>query len=101
MGHLVISHLERSPITMASDRENLLSRLEEEHEKIEEAMEDLMIFPSKKIFQRSLKIIQSLFTVEGAVMKQCYLTEEEYGSQIQDQERIMAMARKALEGSPS
>mmetsp|Transcript_46048 Transcript_46048/g.139767 ORF Transcript_46048/g.139767 Transcript_46048/m.139767 type:complete len:94 (-) Transcript_46048:662-943(-) len=75
-----------------------VSRIEEEHEAIDEVMEDLLIFPSEDILRRALKIIESHFASEETFMKQCKFGEEDLDSQIEDQQRILSMARTALKG---
>eukprot|EP00586_Coscinodiscus_wailesii_P015805 CAMPEP_0172500836 /NCGR_PEP_ID=MMETSP1066-20121228/143681_1 /TAXON_ID=671091 /ORGANISM="Coscinodiscus wailesii, Strain CCMP2513" /LENGTH=98 /DNA_ID=CAMNT_0013275307 /DNA_START=54 /DNA_END=350 /DNA_ORIENTATION=+ len=75
-----------------------MSRLEDEHDEIDEAMEDLLIFPSEVIFRRSLKLIEAHFTNEDAVMKECGFGpgNDYYDLQMSDQRRILDMATTAL-----
>uniref|UniRef100_A0A7S2A794 Hemerythrin-like domain-containing protein n=1 Tax=Trieres chinensis TaxID=1514140 RepID=A0A7S2A794_TRICV len=86
------------PEMAETDRAEAIARLENEHDDIEEAMDDLLIFPSGEVFRRSLKLVESHFANEKAVMKEHGFEAKYRDYQMEDQQRILHMARIASEG---
>ena len=78
-----------------------ISLLQDEQEEIEEAMDDLLIFPSQSILRRSLQRIQVHFANEERAMRLCGFSDESYRAQMNDQKRIVGMARSALVAQPA
>ena len=78
----------------------VISQLQEEQEEIAEAMDDLLIFPSRNILRRSLHRLEVHFANEERAMRLCGFSDESYQSQMQDQQRIVGLARSALMAPP-
>lgn len=79
----------------------VLSQLQDEQEDMAEAMDDLLIFPSQSVLRRLLQRIEAHFLNEQRAMRLCGFSDESYQSQMQDQQRIVGMARLALMAQPA
>lgn len=85
---------------MESD-EVTMHTLEEEFEDVEESLDDLLIFPSVNALRRSLTLIKSYFAHEHILMKQCKFSQDDYTSQIAEQEQILSIVGKDMNGQKS
>ena len=68
--------------------------IETEHELIEDAFEDLLIFPNKSTLQRCIQLIESHFNHEQTFLQQCASKE----SQVEHQQQILDAMRGEMDG---
>ena len=79
----------------------VISQLQDEQEDMAEAMDDLLIFPSQNLLRRLLQRIETHFVIEERAMRLCGFSDESYQAQLQNQQRIVGMARSALMAKPA
>ena len=70
--------------------------MEEKRDEIEESLEDLLIFPTRKGLRRSLDMITSYFDMEVQSMEDIAVPESKRQSILNDQNNIVNMAKKEL-----
>ncbi len=73
--------------------------LEEARENVEESLDDLLIFPTKKGLRRSMKKIIEYFTSELEVIKGMEVSEKHSQSTFEEQENIVNIAKRELNKS--
>lgn len=70
--------------------------IDEKHEEIEDSLEDLQIFPTRKGLRRSFAMIKAYFVFEETIMRQIGFRDEDYQSTMEDQRHILNNAVKDL-----
>ena len=70
--------------------------IDEKHEEIEDSLEDLQIFPTRKGLRRSFAMIKAYFVFEETIMRQIGFRDEDYQSMMEDQQHILNDAVKEL-----
>ena len=73
-----------------------IDSLQEEHEQIEELLEELIIFPTQKGLRRLLKKIETHFLHEEKIMEHFGFSQHAYRTQADDQKRIINKVQNEL-----
>lgn len=70
--------------------------MDEKYEDIEESLENLLIFPTRKGLRRSFEMIEAYFIIEVEIMQQLGISEQKHQSILEDQEIIVNIAKDEL-----
>ena len=71
-----------------------VDRIEEEQEEIDDALEDLLIFPTQNVLRRLVQRLENHFAHEEAFLKQWNVPSRDSDAQVQGQQRIMNLASR-------
>lgn len=72
---------------------------DDNREEIEESLEDLLIFPTREGLRRSIRMIESYFSLEVQLAKDKGVKEQQYDTIVEEQRRIVKIATDALDRS--
>ena len=73
--------------------------MDDNREEIEESLEDLLIFPTREGLRRSIRMIESYFSLEVQLAKDKEVKEQQYETIVEEQRRIVKIATDALDRS--
>ena len=73
--------------------------MDDHREEIEESLENLLIFPTREGLRRSIRMIESYFSLEMQLTKDKGVKEHQYNTIVEEQQRIVKIATDALDRS--
>ena len=73
--------------------------IEERYDEIEESLDDLLIFPTRKGLRRSIEMMKALFVLEIETMKQLEIPAQISQSIMEEQQAILDAAKKELDNN--
>jgi 5'-deoxynucleotidase YfbR-like HD superfamily hydrolase len=74
-------------------------KMDDSREEIEESLENLLIFPTREGLRRSIRMIQSYFSLEVQLTKDKGVKEQQLETIVEKQQRIVKIATDALDRS--